>query len=77
MQRCWVHKTANILDKMPKGVQGRAKKRIHDMYMAETKEQALQAYKEFLHLYEAKFPAACKCLSKDKDVLFNFYDFPA
>lgn len=76
-QRCWVHKTANILDKMPKGVQGKAKNRIHDMYMAETKAQALQAYKEFLHLYEAKFPAACECLRKDKDVLFSFYDFPA
>lgn len=77
VQRCWVHKTANILDKMPKGVQGKAKKRIHDMYMAETKEQALKAYDEFLRLYEAKFPAACECLRKDKDVLFNFYDFPA
>ncbi len=77
MQRCWVHKTANILDKMPKGVHGKAKKRIQDMYMAETKEQALQAYEEFLHLYEAKFPKACECLRKDKDVLFTFYDFPA
>jgi len=77
IQRCWVHKTANILDKMPKGVQGRAKKRIHDMYTAETKKQALKAYEEFLHLYEAKFPAACECLRKDKDVLFTFYDFPA
>jgi transposase-like protein len=76
-QRCWVHKTANILDKMPKGVQSKAKGRIHDMYMAETKEDALKAYKEFLALYEAKFPGACQCLSKDKDVLFSFYDFPA
>jgi transposase-like protein len=47
------------------------------MYMAETKKQALRAYDEFLRLYEAKFPAACECLRKDKDVLFNFYDFPA
>ena len=76
-QRCWVHKTANILDKMPKGVQGAAKQRIHDMYMAETKEQALKAYDEFIRLYEAKFPAACACLEKDKDDLFTFYDFPA
>jgi putative transposase len=76
-QRCWVHKTANILDKMPKGVQGKAKQRIHDMYMAETKKDALRAYDEFLHLYEAKFPKACECLKKDKDVLFTFYDFPA
>jgi transposase-like protein len=76
-QRCWVHKTANILDKMPKGVQSRAKTMIHDMYMAETKEQALKAYEEFLALYDAKFPKACACLREDKDVLFTFYDFPA
>jgi len=76
-QRCWVHKTANILDKMPKGVQGAAKQRIHDMYMAETKEQALKAYEEFNRLFEAKYPAACACLRKDKADLFTFYDFPA
>ena len=62
-QRCWVHKTANILDKMPKGVQGKAKTRIHDMYMAETKKDALKAYDKFVALYEKKFPKACECLS--------------
>jgi putative transposase len=76
-QRCWVHKTANILDKMPKGVQSKAKSRIHDMYMAETEADAMVAYEEFLELYEAKYPKACDCLRKDKDVLFTFYDFPA
>jgi len=76
-QRCWVHKTANILDKMPKGVQSKAKQRIQDMYMAETREDALKAYEEFLSLYGAKFPGACECLRKDRDVLFTFYDFPA
>lgn len=76
-QRCWVHKTANILDKMPKGVQNKAKKSIHDMYMAETREQALKAYDEFIRLYQAKFSAACECLEKDKEDLFTFYDFPA
>ena len=76
-QRCWIHKTANILNKMPKGVQSKAKKRIQDMYMAETREEAVKAYDEFLSLYEAKFPGACGCLRKDKDVLFTFYDFPA
>ena len=76
-QRCWVHKTANILDKMPKGVQAKAKQAIQDMYMVETKKQALTAYEEFLRLYGAKFPAACACLEKDKDDLFTFYDFPA
>jgi len=76
-QRCWVHKTANILDKMPRGVQSKAKARIHDMYMADTRKAALKAYDEFLALYEAKYPKACECLSKDKEDLFTFYDFPA
>ena len=76
-QRCWVHKTANILDKMPKGVQSKAKKMIHDMYMADTKEDALSTYGRFFELYEAKFPKACASLRKDEDVLFTFYDFPA
>jgi putative transposase len=76
-QRCWVHKTANILNKMPKGVQSKAKKMIHDMYMAETKEDAHKARDFFLELYEPKFPRACACLRDDEDVLFTFYDFPA
>lgn len=76
-QRCWVHKTANILDKMPKGVQGRAKSAIHDMYMAETKKEALGALKTFLETYKAKYPKACECLLDSQDALFAFYDFPA
>jgi transposase-like protein len=76
-QRCWVHKTANILDKMPKSVQVNAKRMIHEMYMAPTKEKALKAYDEFLAHYLAKYPGACKCLEKDKEQMFNFYDFPA
>jgi putative transposase len=76
-QRCWVHKTANILDKMPKSVQSKAKEKIHDIYLAPTRQQALVSYNSFLSLYAKKFPEACECLSKDKDVLFSFYDFPA
>ncbi len=76
-QRCWVHKTVNILDKMPASVQAKAKEKIHDMYMAPTKEQAFVAFNSFLTLYSTKFPKACECLTKDKDVLFTFYDFPA
>lgn len=76
-QRCWVHKTANVLDKMAKGVQGQAKTRIHDIYMAATKATALEAFDEFIRLYEAKYHSACECLQKDKDALFAFYDFPA
>jgi putative transposase len=76
-QRCWVHKTANILDKMPKSVQGKAKQLIHEMYLAPTRKAALAAYDQFISSYQVKFPKACECLQKDKAVLFNFYDFPA
>ena len=76
-QRCWVHKTANVLDKLPKSVQAQAKGRIHQMYLSPTKEDALEAYEDFISLFEAKYPKACECLEKDKDVLFTFYDFPA
>jgi putative transposase len=76
-QRCWVHKTANVLDKMPKSVQPKAKEKIHDIYLAPTKQQALVAYNSFLSLYGKKFPNACECLIKDKEVLFSFFDFPA
>jgi len=75
-QRCWVHKTSNVLDKMPKSVQAQAKRKIHEMYLAETKEQALQAFETFRELYAEKYPKATQCLVKDKDVLFAFYDFP-
>ena len=76
-QRCWVHKTANVLDKVPKSVQGKMKTMIHEMYLSPTKALALEAYDEFMHLYRDKFPKACACLERDKDVLFTFYDFPA
>jgi transposase-like protein len=76
-QRCWVHKTANVLDKLPRSVQPYAKKMIHEMYLSPTKEKALIAYRRFLAEYEAKYPKATECLRKDEDVLFTFYDFPA
>jgi putative transposase len=76
-QRCWVHKTANVLDKLPKTLQPSAKNKIHEMYLAPTKESALKALDAFLDLYDAKYPKACECLRKDKDVLFTFYAFPA
>jgi putative transposase len=72
-----VHKTANILDKMPKSVQGKAKQLIHEMYLAPTRIAALAAYDQFISSYQTKFPKACECLEKDKEVLFTFYDFPA
>jgi len=76
-QRCWVHKTANVLDKMPKSVQKYAKGMIHEMYMSPNKKEALKAYDAFMNLYESRYPKACQCLQKDKDKLFTFYDFPA
>jgi putative transposase len=76
-QRCWVHKTANVLDKLPKGVQGKAKSMIHEMYQAPTKEEALSAYHHFLKSWRDKYPKAVECLRKDEDQMFTFYDFPA
>jgi len=76
-QRCWVHKTANVLDKMPKKVQPSAKLLLHEMCQAPTKADALAAFDEFAERYGAKYPKAVACLAKDKDVLFTFYDFPA
>jgi putative transposase len=76
-QRCWVHKTANVLNNMPKSVQPRAKTDIHEIWMAETRDDAAKAFDAFLEKYQAKYPAACECLQKDRDVLLTFYDFPA
>lgn len=76
-QRCWVHKTANILDKLPRGMQSKAKSGLHEIYLSETKEKAFAAFKAFLKMYEAKYSKACECLAKDKDALMAFYDFPA
>ncbi len=76
-QRCWVHKTANILDKLPQAKQPKAKSLIHEIWMSETKAEATQAFDAFLETYQAKYPKATDCLAKDRDVLLSFYDFPA
>lgn len=76
-QRCWVHKTANVLNKMPKSVQPKAKGDLHEIWQAETKTGAEKAFDGFLEKYQAKYPQACECLKKDRDVLLTFYDFPA
>jgi transposase-like protein len=76
-QRCWVHKTANVLDKMPKRTQPAAKKMLHEIYMSEDRDTAEKAFDLFLHTYDAKFPDATQCLDKDRDELLSFYDFPA
>jgi transposase-like protein len=76
-QRCWVHKTANVLDKLPKGVQPKAKAKLHEVWMAESRADANKAFDLFLSTYEAKYPKATECLSKDRTELLAFYDFPA
>ena len=76
-QRCWVHKTANVLNNMPRSVQSKAKADLHEIWQAETRESANKAFDHFLEKYGAKYSAACECLKKDRDVLLSFYDFPA
>ena len=76
-QRCWVHKTANVLNKLPKKQQPQAKTGLWEIYRAETKNEAHQAFNRFVKTYEVKYPEAVECLTKDKEALLAFYDFPA
>ena len=76
-QRCWVHKTANVLDKLPKRLQPEAKEKLHQIWMAATRADAEQAFDLFLATYQAKYPKATECLAKDRTVLLTFYEFPA
>ena len=76
-QRCWVHKTANVLNKLPKSLQGKAKGQLQDIWMAETRAEAEKAFDFFAQAYGAKYDKAVACLAKDRDRLLTFYDFPA
>jgi transposase-like protein len=76
-QRCWVHKTANILNKLPKSQQAKAKAALQEIWMAATRKEAEQAFAHFLSVYRSKYPKAADCLNKDRDALLTFYDFPA
>jgi putative transposase len=76
-QRCWVHKTANVLNKLPKSLQAKAKEKLHQIWMAPEKAEAQIHFDDFIRIYETKYPKAAKCLKKDRDVLLTFYDFPA
>jgi transposase-like protein len=76
-QRCWVHKTANVLNKLPVGQQAKAKEALHQIWMAECRVDAEQAFDLFLTTFEAKYPKATECLEKDREILLTFYDFPA
>ncbi len=76
-QRCWVHKTANVLNKLPKSLQGKAKGHLQDIWMAETRADAENAFDFFIDAYGAKYDKAVECLTRDRDRLLTFYDFPA
>jgi len=76
-QRCWMHKSANTLNYLPKSVQPKAKEALQAIWMAPTREQAYRAFNLFVATYQIKYPKATECLSKDRDVLLAFYDFPA
>ena len=76
-QRCWVHKTANVLNCLPKNLQGKAKQDLHDIWQADTKSNATIAFNLFVDTYEVKYPKASHCLQKDRAELLAFYNFPA
>jgi transposase-like protein len=76
-QRCWMHKTMNVLNYLPKSTQGKAKQSLHEIWQAETKATAEKAFELFIKMYEPKYPKATLCLQKDRTELLAFYDFPA
>jgi putative transposase len=76
-QRCWVHKTANVLNKLPKSQQPKAKRALREIWMAATKNDAIAAFDAFIETWGVKYEKAVDCLSKDRDALLAFYDFPA
>ena len=76
-QRCWVHKTANVLDKLPKGIQSAARDKLHEIWMSDTRANAIKAFDKFIEIYQAKYPKATECLEKSREELLAFYNFPA
>ena len=76
-QRCWMHKTGNVLNYAPKSVQPKMKQALHDIWQAATREDADKAFERFEKTYEPKYPKAVQCLQKDREELMAFYDFPA
>jgi putative transposase len=72
-----VHKTMNVLDKLPKTQQPAAKALLHEIWMSAMRADAIKAFDRFLEVYAAKWPRATDCLAKDRSELLAFYDFPA
>ena len=77
IQRCWFHKSGNVLDKLPASIQAKAKDMLHNQYLAPTRQEAFKAHELFVETFGEKYPKAVECLVKDKEDLFAFYDFPA
>jgi putative transposase len=76
-QRCWFHKTGNILNALPKSQHGRAKAGLQEIWQAATRDEALAAFNRFTDTYSARYPKATEKLTKDSEELLAFYDFPA
>ena len=76
-QRCWVHKSAIVLNYLPKAAQPKAKSMLHEIQMGKTRSDAERAFERFLATYSAKYPKAAECLAKHRKSLLAFYDFPA
>jgi len=76
-QRCWMHKTMNVLNCLPKSLQAKAKQALHNIWQAATQAEAEKAFELFIQTYDAKYPKATICLQKDRDELMAYYDFPA
>ncbi len=76
-QRCWWHKTGNVLNCVPKSVQPKMKQALHEIWQADTQQNAINAFDQFVAKFDAKYPKAVQCLQKDRDELLAFYDFPA
>ncbi len=76
-QRCWFHRLGNVLDKLPRRLQGQAKRALHEVMYAATREQADEAIDRFAADYGARYPKAVETLSGEREQLLTFFDFPA
>jgi putative transposase len=76
-QRCWKHKIANVLDRLPKRLQPKAKGLLHEIMYAPDRQSALEGIDVFSEEYGARYPKAVDTLTKDQDRLLTFFDFPA
>ena len=76
-QRCWVYKTANVMEKLPKAMQPKVKEALHNIWQAETRDEAYKVFDYCIERFSTKYPKAMACLEKDKAEMLVFYDYPA